>query len=94
MAKKVVSSVPIHKQKLTKRDNKKKVVLKLKKVLDFLKSDNYMFAPLVSSQTSDDVFTSTTNSTGEYGSLFLFFFVGTGFFVFFGMLKCYWCARD
>ncbi|KAL3535284.1 hypothetical protein ACH5RR_003745 [Cinchona calisaya] len=66
MGKKVVYSVPIHKKTLTKRDNKKKkLLLKLKKVLDFLKSDNYMFAPLVSPQASDHFVSScSTTSTG------------------------------
>ncbi|XP_027177397.1 uncharacterized protein LOC113776438 isoform X2 [Coffea eugenioides] len=65
MAKKVVSFVPIYNKKLTKWDNKKKKVLhKLKKVLEFLKSDVYMFAPLVSSQTSDHVDSCCTTSIG------------------------------
>lgn len=65
MAKKVVSFVPLYKKKLKKRDNREKKVLhKLKRVLEFLKSDVYMFAPFVPSQTSDHVDSCSTASAG------------------------------
>ncbi|KAI5675592.1 hypothetical protein M9H77_06542 [Catharanthus roseus] len=47
MAKRIVSSsVPIHKVKPMKHGKRKKFLLK--RVLDYLKSDNYMCAPLLS----------------------------------------------
>ncbi|CAI9098645.1 OLC1v1035326C1 [Oldenlandia corymbosa var. corymbosa] len=59
MVKKLFSFLPVHKAKLMKKRVDQKRLL-LKRVLDFLKSDNYMFAPLVSSQNS----TFTTSSAG------------------------------
>ncbi|KAG2699233.1 hypothetical protein I3760_07G183800 [Carya illinoinensis] len=54
----------VQKRKPTKRSKKKL----LKKVVDYLRSDSYMFAPLISSQSR------TLRSSAESNYLFFFFF--------------------
>lgn len=74
--KKPGSSLLIHHVKLRKRGRKKRL---LRSIIDYLKSNVYMYAPLVSSQSSG--FSSTVSASascsGEFPPfLFLYFFGG------------------
>ncbi|CAK9140297.1 unnamed protein product [Ilex paraguariensis] len=52
MAKMVVSSLGVHKKNPMKRTKKKRL---LEKVVDYLKSDSYLFAPLLSSSPTKTI---------------------------------------
>lgn len=81
-SKKAASSVLIHHVKLRKRGRKKKL---LRSIIDYLKSNVYMFAPLVSSQNSG--FCSTVSASAPCSGEFPPFFnlgigLGIGNFIF------------
>lgn len=70
-SKKAASSVLIHHVKLRKRGRKKKL---LRSIIDYLKSNVYMFAPLVSSQNSGfySTVSASASCSGEFPPFFFF----------------------